>query len=1486
MADASGNLFVTDTYNHCIRKIVISTGAVSTFAGSVGTSGSDDGTGVAAKFKYPVGIARRNATGDLYVADSGNNTIRKITSAGEVTTYLGTAGTVGYVDGTGGAASFSSPQGICINQNTGIMVIADTGNHLIRLASALANAVLTIAGTPEVSGYSDFYPGQPNQALFSSPRGVATDSNDQILVCDTGNNVIRRVYSNGAVLTIAGKPSTPGFVNGVGTDARFNSPAGVSIDANNTLYIAELGNGCVRKMTQGLTVTTFGPATLSSPRATAVDASGNVYVTDTALHAVRKITSGGVMSLLAGRVPTGSTNAVGTAASFFSPEGMAVDPSGAVFITDTANHAIRKVALDGTVSTFAGTTGTAGSTDGSAPQFRSPAGAGFDVTGNLFVADTANHTIRKITPDGVSITFAGSSGAKGTTNGIGVAARFNEPRGLVFDTTGNLFVADSKNQTIRKITPAGVVSTFAGGAGVPGSTDGTTGSVARFRTPTGLGIDSAGNLYVSDRGNGTVRKITPAGAVSTFAGAALNFGNTDATGSAARFREPVGIAVDSSNNVFVTDIYYNSLRKITPARVVSTVAGQAWLTDQTATLNFLPYGGDVNGAAASATFFHSTDIAFDGADLFVLDRGNHTLRKGTLPVDPLAPVITGHPASLNVVNSALASFSVTTTAMAPTFQWKKNGTDIPSATAATYNIPAAASTDEATYSVVVTDAGKSTASRGAVLRVLQSPVIVTPPLAKTVNQGQTAVFTARATGLFISYQWKKGGVALSDGGNVSGATTPTLTITNCQATDQDTYQVEVTNAAATTPSVIVNLTVLIAPTITVPPAHQIKALGAGVSFTVTATGTSLTYQWYKGTTAIKATVNPTAITATLNLTNVQAADAATYKVIVKNTLGSPSASATLVVVDQTTVTTQDVVQGKNAVFTPRAYGTITGYQWKYNGSAITTAGVPAHYSGFTSKTLTVIKAVDPSTSATNDEGAFTCVITSPAGNLETSATNLRVLIPPVVNAPMFASPIMVSEFFTFTATAMNDPAKFTITGLPSGVTYSSTTGVVSGRPLALGSYTIKITATNAAGSHTFAPAPVLAVVALTAAAQGTYQGPITRSASAVLGDNLGGRLTLTVPNTGVCSGTLTLGKASYSFKGPLNTTASGGPQTSTIIIDNKAPIADYRIIFDVITASRSLTGTVEDGSYVAGVFTPGGSTGLEGWLPTVNPVTRAALAGNYTMAMSHAVAGDDKPQGYSHGSFKVGTTGTATGTLKLADGSVVTFSGVPVGDAGSFPIYTLLYTSTGSLHGKININAADNNKLNASALGWTKKNQTGTTRYFKTGFGPLDLTTFGRRYTIPVSGGFAMGLTGGTGNAKLIFTDDPAPTIAARLDVAALEIKAGNPSPVFLPPAVTGTATNGSHAKTSLSVTSGSGTTFTVGTTGNISGSMILVDQDPTSVAVKPVTRNNKFSGVIVNDGTTQKAYGYHLFEELPSAGFTAATSPYHSAKVVLSATP
>lgn len=263
----------------------------------------------------------------------------------------------------------------------------------------------------------------------------------------------------------------------------------------------------------------------------------------------------------------GYYDAQGTAAQFNYPTGIAIDASGNLFIVDANNQKIRKITPAGMVSTFAGS--SMGSTDGigTAAQFDSPYGITIDAADNLYVTDTYSSRIRKITPTGLVTTIAGS--IPGFADGTGSDARFNQPSGITIDAIGNLYVADKNNNRIRKITPSGVVTTIAGSES-SGFVDGV-GTAAMFTIPFGITIDAENNLYLADTFNNRIRKITPTGEVTTIAGSNTS-GNLDGTGTNAQFNQPCGITVDVKGNLYVVDTWSSKIRKITPAGLVTTIA--------------------------------------------------------------------------------------------------------------------------------------------------------------------------------------------------------------------------------------------------------------------------------------------------------------------------------------------------------------------------------------------------------------------------------------------------------------------------------------------------------------------------------------------------------------------------------------------------------------------------------------------------------------------------------------------------------------------------------------------------------------------------------------------------------------------------------------------------------------------------------------------------------------------------------------------------
>jgi sugar lactone lactonase YvrE len=524
-----------------------------------------------------------------------------------------------------------------------------------------------------------------------------------------------------AFTTLAGQPGTRGYTDGTGSTARFYGPAGL-----------------------------------------VADAAGNLYVADTCNSTIRKVTPAGGVSLFVGtpfdpetnRIGLGRADGTGTSAQFYLGSGvssdgtpygppvftqigsinLAMDSGGNIYVADTLSNTIRKITAAGVVTTFAGLAPQDGSTDGtgSNARFLSPIAVAVDGSGNVYVADSGNGTVRKITATGVVTTFAGSSRTSGSADGTGANARFNSISGIAADSAGYVYVADTNNHTIRKITPLGAVSTLAGLAGAKGSSDGV-GNKARFNGPTALALDSAGNLYVADTGNNTIRRVSPTGAVSTLAGLAGNSGSADGTGNAARFDQPYGLAVDSAGTVYVSDTTNNTVRKGVP------VANAA------------------------------------GANLQLLSP----------------------PQTLYVKAGQSAVFTVSATASpAPTYQWQKDGEIIPGATGASYTIAATQYTDAGAFSVAVSSGAVTVTSGVATLRVfppetdLPPIIVVGQPADQTVAAGQSATFTADvATTSAPTYQWMKNGAA------IPSATRTTCTIANAQTSDAGSYTVVVTNTA-------------------------------------------------------------------------------------------------------------------------------------------------------------------------------------------------------------------------------------------------------------------------------------------------------------------------------------------------------------------------------------------------------------------------------------------------------------------------------------------------------------------------------------------------------------------------------------------------------------------------------------------------------------------------------------------------------------------
>ncbi|GHV78533.1 hypothetical protein AGMMS49944_03240 [Spirochaetia bacterium] len=387
-----------------------------------------------------------------------------------------TPGTPGFTSLTGGMVTRTSNTEVRI---TGLAAVTAPGSNqkitvaAAALATQASSAAVFASGGGRVvstlagSGTAGFADGTGTAARFRSPSGITTDGSGNLYVADDGNHRIRQiVIASGAVTTLAG--SIYGYADGMGTAARFRNPEGITTDG-----------------------------------------SGNLYVTDRFNHRIRKIDATGLVTTLAGGSDYGYADGMGTAAQFNEPCGITRDGSGNLYVTDRFNHRIRKIDATGVVTTLAGS-GTAGYANGTgtAAQFRSPSGITTDGSGNLYVADYGNHRIRKIViASGVVTTLAGS-GTFDYADGTGTAARFSRPYGITTDGSGNLYVADSDNNRIRKIVIASGAVTTLVGSGTAGWSDGTD-TAAQFNQPMGITIDGSGNLYVVDYGNHRIRKIAP-----------------------------------------------------------------------------------------------------------------------------------------------------------------------------------------------------------------------------------------------------------------------------------------------------------------------------------------------------------------------------------------------------------------------------------------------------------------------------------------------------------------------------------------------------------------------------------------------------------------------------------------------------------------------------------------------------------------------------------------------------------------------------------------------------------------------------------------------------------------------------------------------------------------------------------------------------------------------------------------------------------------
>jgi sugar lactone lactonase YvrE len=854
--DVSGNLFIADWENARIRK-VDTNGIITTVAGDANSGYfGDGGPATSASLDFPQGVAV-DASGNLFIADYYNQRIRMVGTNGIIITVAGN-GTSGY-SGDGGPATSASlydPYGVAVDAS-GNLFIADSNNRRIRKVDA--NGIITTVAGDGISGFAGDG-GSATNARLNDPYGVAVDASGNLFIADDGNNRVRQVMPGGAgssllanqagnyqVIvtspfgTVTSQVATltfllpPSFtVQPASQDAIAGSNATFTVTAagtpplayawqrggtpiagasnssytTNDVQLADSGSQftCILSNAYGSVTSAVAILTVDLPPSIAAQptnqsvlagntavfgltlSGGGPYAYEWLLDGTQ--VSGGIIYTVAGDGNSGYAGDGGAAtnASLDTPEGVVVDASGNQFIVDSSNNRIRKVGTNGIITTVAGDANIGFAGDGGAAISASldgPEGAAVDASGNLFIADTYNERIRKVGPNGIITTVAGNGtfGFAGD-GGEATSAELDYPEGVAVDASGNVFIADAGNQRIRKVATNGVITTVAGDGIGAYSGDGGAATNASIYNPEDVVVDATGNLFIADTYNQRIRKVATNGIITTIAGNGTRaYSGDGGLATSASLLDPEGVAVDAAGNLFIADTENQVIRKVGTNGIITTVAGNG--TEG--------YSGD-GGAATNAAMSSPEGVAVDASgNLFFADTDNQVIRK--------------------VVPSAIAPVLVLS------------------------NVTAGREGD---YQVVITTPFGSITSSLATLTILFPPSFTVPPASQYIIAGSNVTFAVMASGTEpLAYAWHR------DGAPIAGATNSSYSTNDVQLADSGSqFTCVLSNAYGSVTSEVAVLSVGLPPSIAAQPANQSVTSGNSAIFRLSLSGTGpFDYQW-------------------------------------------------------------------------------------------------------------------------------------------------------------------------------------------------------------------------------------------------------------------------------------------------------------------------------------------------------------------------------------------------------------------------------------------------------------------------------------------------------------------------------------------------------------------------------------------------------------------------------------------------------------------